>query len=200
MKDTFHTIREPAEGLYREKGSKFIALAYPVRSEDEIRDRLEAARKQYHDARHHCYAWRLGADMDQYRSNDDGEPAGSAGPPILGQIRSKNLTDILVIVVRYFGGTLLGVGGLIQAYRSAAADALNKAAIFQQKVYSRWEVNFAYPQLNAVMKLVKEYDLVMEKQQFDLDCNMVLAVWKRDEKRVTRRLVLIENCRITAVE
>lgn len=200
MRNTYLTIGEPAEGIYKEKGSKFIALAYPVGSENEIKERIEAIRKQYHDARHHCYAWRLGPEMKLYRSNDDGEPAGSAGPPILGQIRSKNLTNILLVVVRYFGGTLLGVGGLIRAYKSAAADALEKATIHQKKVYSHWELKFAYPQMNAVMKLVKEYDLVMEKQQFDLDCSMVLAVWKRDEQKVTRRMALIENCRIIKVE
>ena len=161
MKDTFHTIRESAEGIYKEKGSKFMAFAFPVRSEEEIKERMEILKKEYHDARHHCYAWRLGAEMEQFRSNDDGEPSGSAGPPILGQIRSKNLTNILVVVVRYFGGTLLGVGGLIQAYKSAAADALEHADIVLEKVYSRWEVQFGYPRMNDIMRLVKEYDLVI---------------------------------------
>ena len=200
MKDTYHTIRVTAEGLYREKGSKFIAFAWEVDSEEAIRERLTDLKKKYHDARHHCYAWRLGADMKHYRSNGDGEPAGSAGNPILGQIRSHQLTDVLVVVVRYFGGTLLGVGGLIQAYRAAAADALEKAGRISKKVYSRWELRFGYDQMNPVMKLVKDLDLVIEDQQYDLECSMVLSVWKRDEGRVRQRVSLFENCRITQLE
>jgi uncharacterized YigZ family protein len=200
MKDTYLTIQEPAEGIYKEKGSKFMAFAYPVRSEDEIKVHLETLRKQFHDARHHCYAWRLGAEMKQFRSNDDGEPSGSAGAPILGQIRSKNLTNILLVVVRYFGGTLLGVGGLIKAYKTAAADAIERATIRQERVCSQWELHFGYPDLNAVMKLVKEFDLVVDTQQFDLECNMTVKIWKRHEKNVRQRVALIEGCRITPVE
>jgi uncharacterized YigZ family protein len=199
MRDVFYTIREPARGLYREKGSKFIAVAFPVRSEEEIGEQLAKLRKEYHDARHHCYAWRLGPDMKSYRSNDDGEPSGSAGQPILGQIRSKHLTNVLIVVVRYFGGTLLGVGGLIKAYRSAAADALEQATVIREKVFTRWQLNFGYPQMNAVMRLVKEFDLVMENQQFDMECQLVLAIWKRDEKRVMERIALIGDCRASAV-
>lgn len=200
MRDTFHTIRDPAEGIYKEKGSKFMAFAFPVRTEAEIKERLGNLKKEYHDARHHCHAWRLGTDMELFRSNDDGEPSGSAGPPILGQIRSKNLTNILVVVVRYFGGTLLGVGGLIQAYKSAAADALEHADIIREKVYSRWEVTFGYSRMNDIMRLVKEYDLVMEQQQFDLECRLILAVWKRNEKKVAQRLALIGDCRFAPLE
>ena len=200
MKDTYLTIQEPAQGIYKEKGSKFMAFAYPAGSEDDIKANLDILKRQYHDARHHCYAWRLGAEMKRFRSNDDGEPSGSAGPPILGQIRSKDLTNILLVVVRYFGGTLLGVGGLIQAYKSAAADALEHATIVQEKVMSRWELNFGYPQLNTVMKLVKEYNLNLDEQQFDLDCRMVLTIWKRNEKNLQQRVAMIEGCRITPAE
>ncbi len=200
MKHVYYTIREPARGLYKEKGSKFIAMAFPVSSEEEISEQLGKLRKEYHDARHHCYAWRLGPDMKSYRSNDDGEPAGSAGPPILGQIRSKNLTNVLIVVVRYFGGTLLGVGGLIRAYKSAAADALEQAPVIREKVYVRWQLNFGYPRMNAVMRLVKEFDLVLEHQQFDTECQLVLAVWKRDEKKIMERIALIGDCRVTALE
>ena len=127
----FHTIKDSAEGLYKEKGSKFLAFAFPVTTEDEIKDCQEKIRKKYFDARHHCYAWILGADKSQLRANDDGEPNHSAGDPILGQIRSRDLTDVLVVVVRYFGGTKLGVSGLIQAYRAAAEDALNNTTIIR---------------------------------------------------------------------
>ena len=122
MADLYKSIQNPSEGLYKEKGSKFLAFAYPVSTVEEIKERMAYLQKQFHDARHHCYAWRLGADMERYRVNDDGEPSGSAGNPIFGQIQSRELSDILVVVIRYFGGTLLGVGGLINAYRSATSD------------------------------------------------------------------------------
>jgi len=194
MRDIFRTIREPSEGYFKDKGSRFLAFAFPVGSEDEIKQHLADLRKKYHDARHHCFAWRLGADMNRFRSNDDGEPAGSAGLPILGQIRSRNLTDILVVVVRYFGGTLLGVGGLINAYRSATSDSLEKAAIIQQKVLGKWTVKFGYPQMNQVMKVIKDLDLVMEDQQFDLDCRITLLIWKKKEKEVSKRFGRIDDC------
>ena len=134
MSDIYKTIRDPSTGIYKEKGSKFLAFAYPVGTEETIRDRMEELHKQYHDARHHCYAWRLGAGMERLRIHDGGEPSGSAGNPIFGQIRSRELTNILVVVVRYFGGTLLGTGGLIHAYRSAASEALDRSHIITRKV------------------------------------------------------------------
>jgi uncharacterized YigZ family protein len=200
MKDIYRTISESSEGLFKEKGSRFISFAFPVDTEEMIKQHLSELRKHYHDARHHCYAWRLGADMKRFRSNDDGEPAGSAGNPILGQIRSRNLTNVLVAVVRYFGGTLLGVGGLINAYRSAASDALERTLIIQQKVYSRWQVQFGYPQMNEVMKVVKEHGLILEGQHFDLDCTLTLHVWKREEQRVEERLFRIEGCTLNIAD
>jgi uncharacterized YigZ family protein len=194
MKDIFWTIKEPSEGFFKDKGSRFLAFAFPVCSEDEIKQHLAGLRKKYHDARHHCFAWRLGADMKQFRSNDDGEPAGSAGVPILGQIRSRNLTDVLVVVVRYFGGTLLGVGGLINAYRSAASDSLEKAAVIQLKVLGKWLVKFGYPQMNQVMKVIKDHDLLMDDQQFDLECRITLSVWKKKEGQVSERFSRIDDC------
>ena len=143
-------------------------------------------RKQYHDARHHCYAWRLGAEKTHYRVNDDGEPSGSAGKPIFGQIQSRDLSDVLVVVVRYFGGTLLGVGGLIRAYRSAASDALDHNSIIERKVYDRMRVEFGYDRMNSVMKLIKDFKLDFEDQLFDLDCTLSLKVWKRKSEQVVR--------------
>ena len=200
MADLYRTIQNPAEGLYKEKGSKFLAFAYPVSTVEEIKERINYLQKQYHDARHHCYAWRLGADMERYRVNDDGEPSGSAGNPIFGQIQSRELTDILVVVIRYFGGTLLGVGGLINAYRSATSDSFDQARIVELKVYKLINVQFEYPQMNSVMKVIKEFDLSFENQEFDLNCSLTLKVWKRKMDRVWAQLSLIKGCKLSRVE
>ncbi len=200
MADLYRTIQNPAEGLYKEKGSKFLAFAYPVSTVEEIKERINYLQKQYHDARHHCYAWRLGADMERYRVNDDGEPSGSAGNPIFGQIQSRELTDILVVVIRYFGGTLLGVGGLINAYRSATSDSFDQARIVELKVYKLINVQFEYPQMNSVMKVIKELDLSFENQEFDLNCSLTLKVWKRKMDRVWAQLSLIKGCKLSSAE
>jgi uncharacterized YigZ family protein len=200
MEDTYRTIEGPARGTFKDKGSRFLAFAFPVIAEEGIKTQLEDLRKQYHDARHHCFAWRLGAELDRFRSNDDGEPAGSAGSPILGQIRSKQLTDVLVVVVRYFGGTLLGVGGLINAYRSAAAGALDSARIVERKVLRKWKLNFGYSGMNQVMKIIKEHDLTMEDQQFDLECSATIHLWIKTEERVVSNFRRIEGCVIELLE
>lgn len=196
MKDLYKTIRSQTEGQYRDKGSKFIASAFPVDNEDEIKLRIDELKKTYHDARHHCFAWRLGADMDRYRVNDDGEPSGSAGKPIYGQIQSRDLTQILVVVVRYFGGTLLGVGGLIKAYRSAAAAALENAVIIEKKVEEQLILQFEYASMNAVMKMIKDFDLQFEDQRFDLKCSLTLRVWKREMPALMERISMIEKCNV----
>ncbi len=200
MADLYRTIQNPAEGLYKEKGSKFLAFAYPVSNVEEIKERINYLQKQYHDARHHCYAWRLGADMERYRVNDDGEPSGSAGNPIFGQIQSRELTDILVVVIRYFGGALLGVGGLINAYRSATSDSFDQARIVELKVYKLINVQFEYPQMNSVMKIIKDLDLSFENQEFDLKCSLTLKVWKRKMDLVYAQLSLIKGCKLSRVE
>jgi uncharacterized YigZ family protein len=200
MTDLYRTIQNPSEGLYKEKGSKFLAFVYPVSTVEEIKERINYLQKQYHNARHHCYAWRLGADMERYRVNDDGEPSGSAGNPIFGQIQSRELSDILVVVIRYFGGTLLGVGGLINAYRSATSDSLDQAQIVELKVYKLINVQFEYPQMNSVMKVIKDLDLSFENQEFDLNCSLTLKVWKRKMDRVWTQLSLIKGCKLSAVE
>jgi len=172
----FKTIENSTEGLYKEKGSKFLSFAFPVEDEPEIRERLTALEKKYYDARHHCYAWVLGAEKNKFRAFDDGEPNHSAGDPILGQIRSKELTNVLVVVVRYFGGTKLGVGGLVSAYKIAAEDALNKASIIVKQVKKLLTLQYQYASTPEVMKLVKDYDLEIIEQSFTEDCELKVEV------------------------
>ena len=200
MNDLYRTIAKASEGLYKEKGSKFLAMAYPVSSQEEISQRLAELRKKYHDARHHCYAWRLGPEKTEYRVNDDGEPSGSAGKPIFGQIQSRDLSDVLIVVIRYFGGTLLGVGGLIRAYRAAASDALDRNQVIERKVYDRMKVDFSYDRMNAVMKMIKDFELEFEDQHFDLDCSLSLRVWKRKSEKVMLGFSKIEGCKIALIE
>lgn len=175
-KDTYLTLQAPAEGFYKEKGSKFTAFAYPVEDEAQIKQQIELLKKKYFDARHHCYAYILGPQGESFRANDDGEPGHSAGDPILGQIRSANLTNTLIVVVRYFGGTKLGVSGLIQAYKTAAAEAIDQASIIEKHITTTFSLKFSYPHLNWVMKLVKDYDLEIIEQQMALDCAFTLGV------------------------
>ncbi|MFC0606501.1 MULTISPECIES: IMPACT family protein [Rufibacter] len=176
MQDTYRTIAAPVEGLYKEKGSKFIAKAYPVRSEEEVKEILQALRKEFFDARHHCYAYLLGADRATYRANDDGEPNHSAGDPILGQIKSADLSNVLVVVIRYFGGIKLGVGGLIHAYKTATAEALAQAYVVERHETTFLTVQFSYEQMNDVMRVVKDYDLLVRQQDFQLDCQLTVEV------------------------
>ena len=200
MSDTYRTIERPSEGIYKEKGSKFLALTYPLSQESSIREQLALLRKKYHDARHHCYAWCLDPDRSRYRVNDDGEPSGSAGKPIYGQILSRDLTQILVVVVRYFGGTKLGVGGLINAYRSAASDALDHSRIIECKVYDTLKLEFAYPQMNSVMKIIKDRQLEVRDQLFDMDCSITLRSWKRNTKQVLDTFSKLSTCKIELIE
>ncbi|BDD11119.1 hypothetical protein FUAX_35510 [Fulvitalea axinellae] len=174
--DTYLTLAGESEGLYKEKGSKFLAYAYPVETEEEIKEKVEALRKRYYDARHHCYAWVLGKDQKRFRANDDGEPGHSAGDPILGQIRSFDLTNTLIVVVRYFGGTKLGVPGLVHAYKVSAAEAIENGKIEEKIVEDRLDVYFEYLSMNSVMKLIKQYDLEIKEQVFDNQCHIRLAV------------------------
>lgn len=193
FEDTYLTIAQPSEGLFKDKGSKFIAYAYPVTSEEEIKKYLADLRKEHFSARHHCYAFRLGADKQAFRANDDGEPKYSAGKPIFGQIQSKDLTNILIVVVRYFGGTLLGVSGLINAYKQAAADALEHAVIIEKTVNELYEAAFDYLQLNEVMKLLKDEELEQVSHNFDLNCKLVFAVRKNNSARIRELFSKISN-------
>lgn len=174
--DTFRTIRAPASGIYKDKGSKFIALAHPAGNEDMAHKIIAGIKKEYHDARHHCYAWVFGPDQSDFRFNDDGEPSGTAGRPIHGQILSAGLTDVLVVVVRYFGGTRLGVRGLINAYKGAAREALDQATVITRIVEDRFELRFEYPLMNEVMRLVKDFRLEPQEQEFGMACRMVIPV------------------------
>jgi uncharacterized YigZ family protein len=176
QEDTFLTIKNTAQGIYKEKGSKFFAFAYPVADEQDVKCHLEELRKTYHDARHHCYAYMLGVNQEVYRVNDDGEPNHSAGDPILGQIRSHKLTNVLIVVVRYFGGTKLGVGGLIAAYKTAAAEALGQAEIITDVVQHEALVKFPYDLMNEVMKLVKDYGFEITAQDFNLSCTLHIRI------------------------
>lgn len=181
---TFLTLRHPSESLYKVKGSKHFGYAFPVQSEDQIKVHLEELRKTHHTARHHCYAWRLGAAMSHFRANDDGEPSNSAGKPILGQIQSFELTDVLIVVVRYFGGTKLGVGGLIDAYRTAARMAIEAGEIIERQVMTTFIAYFPYPLLGGVMKVLKDFNLELGEHQFEMECSVRVSVRKADADRV----------------
>lgn len=194
--DTYLTIADHAEGLYKEKGSKFIALAYPLSDEEEVKSLLEDIRKKYYDARHHCYAYRLGREGLVFRANDAGEPNHSAGDPILGQLRSYNLTDVLIVVVRYFGGTKLGVGGLINAYKTAAADAIENSNIITKIASADIHLQFDYLAMNDVMRLVKDYDLQIKKQEFENTCHMVLEVRMSLQEEVRAKLSALVDVQV----
>lgn len=187
--DSYLTVAAPAEAASRERSSKFLSYIYPVRSEEEIRTHLDALRKRYYDATHHCYAWRLGPRGESYRSNDDGEPSGTAGKPILGQLLSHELTDCLVVVVRYFGGTKLGVPGLIAAYRESAAEAIAAAQVIERTVDRRLRVDFPYVAMNDIMRVVKEQQPRVEGQLFDNLCTLHLTI------RESRAAELVERLR-----
>ncbi len=176
MEDSYLTIAAPVEVAMRERSSKFLSFIYPVRSEEEIRTHLDTLRKRYFDATHHCYAWRLGPHGEQFRANDDGEPSGTAGKPILGQLLSKNITYALIVVVRYFGGTKLGVPGLIAAYKESAADAIEASEIIELTVDRRIRISFSYIAMNDVMRIVKEMQPNIHSQEFDNFCTMELSI------------------------
>lgn len=200
MSDTYRTIAAPAEGLYKDKGSKFLAFAYHVTSEAEIKKHLEEIKKKYFDARHHCYAYNLGPTKEVYRVNDDGEPSGTAGRPIHGQLLSADLTDTLIIVVRYFGGILLGTSGLITAYKSAARDAINNATIKECTVDSSFKVQFEYPHMNSVMHILKEYNLTPRNQKYDMDCSLEFSVRQSLAPRVEKAFIDLRTVTITSLD
>lgn len=198
MSDTFRTIASSSEGSYKEKGSKFLSFAFPVKNVDEINQILAQYRKQYYDARHICYAYMLGNAKNEWRANDDGEPSGTAGRPILGQINSFELTNVLVIVVRYFGGILLGTGGLITAYKEASMDALEQANIVEQTIDEVFTVGFDYLLMNEVMRVIKEINPLVLDQSFDNMCSMKLSIRQSDAEKLKSKLgniigVIIKN-------
>ncbi len=184
-KDTYKTIVTPSpEVLYKEKGSKFFGYAYPVHSEDEVKDLVEELKKQHYNARHWCYAWQLGKTYDSYRAQDDGEPSNSAGMPIYGQLQSFDVTNILVVVVRYFGGTKLGVGGLVQAYKTTAQMALEEADIIKKTIDQSFSIKFEYPEMNTVMRIIKDEEIRIINQHMELSCELEISVRKKDSEKV----------------
>jgi len=185
---SYKTINTYSAGIYKEKGSKFLSFAIPVSNVDEIKEIVKTYRKEYYDARHVCYAYMIGAEHTNWRSNDDGEPSGTAGRPILGQINSRELTNILVIVVRYFGGILLGTGGLVIAYKEAASDALNQAEIIEKTVEETLTINFDYVLMNDVMRVIKDLNAIIDSQNYDNDCIMNLSIKKQDYELLKSKL------------
>lgn len=185
--DRYKTIKGGSEGFYKEKGSKFIARAFHVESKEEAKDFLLQMKKEYHDARHHCYAFRIQPEDEFFRSSDDGEPSGTAGKPILNQILSAELFDILIVVTRYFGGTKLGVPGLIRAFKTAAHDAIEQAEVINPVITRTLTLAFDYPQMNRVMRIVKEENLHVLKQNFSLSCELVLVVERNRKEIVAER-------------
>ena len=199
IQDTYRSIDAPSEGLYKELGSRFIASAWPVETEEEVKAIVDGLKKKYHDARHHCYAYRLGLDGGRFRANDDGEPSGSAGRPILGQIDSAGLSDVLVVVVRYFGGIKLGIPGLIRAYKSATADALTQAQGVEKVAGEHWRLDFDYLSMNAVMKAVKDLGLPQKDQQFGERCTMTVRVRLSSTEDFLARMSDINGCQICKI-
>lgn len=191
MEDTYKTIQSGAQGLFKDKGSRFLAFAFPVADEKQIKDQVNKLHRKYHDARHVCYAFRIGFKELNYRVNDDGEPSGTAGKPILGQITGNELTNILIVVVRYFGGVLLGTSGLINAYRSAAIDCINHAQIIEKTIDKNFEIFFNYEQLNLIMRIVKEEPVEVIQQNFEMSCTMSLRVRQSCYQRVKDRMLKI---------
>ena len=196
--DFYYTIEKTAVAEFKDRGSKFIGYACPVRNVEEFKDRLNEIKKEHPKATHHCFAYRLGLDGNTFRVSDDGEPSGTAGRPILGQIDSKELVNTLVVVVRYFGGTLLGVPGLINAYRSAAALALQMTPLAQKQVEKEYVVQFDYTQVNEIMTLVKQYNCRVVRQEMQLFCNMTIAIPKNRVTEVVYKLKELRNVELNS--
>lgn len=185
--DTYKMLSAPSEGLYKEKGSKFLAFAFTVYSEEEVKAALGEIKKKYYDARHHCYAFMIGPDRTCFRSSDDGEPSGTAGKPILNQILSKEVTNICIVVVRYFGGIKLGVPGLINAYKTAARDALDHAEIVEKTVNEVYSLQFGYPLMNEVMRVMKDAGLEQLNPRFEMDCYVEFSTRKNEAEKIVSK-------------
>lgn len=193
MEDSYKTITSTAEGLYTEKRSRFISYAVPVTSVEEVKIEVDKYRKQYYDARHVCWAYMLGAERKDFRTNDDGEPSATAGKPILGQINSNELTNILIVVIRYFGGIKLGTSGLIVAYKAAAAEAIAASEVIEKTVDEDITIVFEYPFLNSIMRIIKEDNPTIVSQHFDMDCQMTLRIRKGEAEKLKSRLLKIDT-------
>ena len=194
--DSYKTIARPAETTYRQLSSKFLVYAYPVETEAEIKEHLDALRKRWFDATHHCYAWRLGPKGEQFRANDDGEPSSTAGKPILGQLLSQEVTNCLVVVVRYFGGTKIGVPGLIAAYKESTALVLSECEIVERTVDVVMDVSFSYIAMNDIMRIVKDMQPKVINQVFDNLCTMTLSIREGDSEQLIGRLEKVEGATV----
>ena len=194
--DTYLTIDKPADAIFKDKGSKFLVFAYPVENDQQIKEILNQLKKEHHTANHHCYAYRLGADKMNFRANDDGEPNNTAGKPILGQIQSNDLTNVLIVVVRYFGGTLLGVSGLINAYKNSAADVIKASTIIEKQILFNYTIQFYFEHLNDVMKLLKQLDCKITNQQFDNNCEISFSIRKANSEQCEEKLKKIEGLKL----
>lgn len=197
MSDIYKSIAAKSEGLFKDNGSRFIAFACPVETEKEVKQIVDSLKKEYHDARHHCYAYRLGLDGSKWRANDDGEPSGSAGRPILGQIDSAGLSDILVVVVRYFGGIKLGIPGLIRAYKTSTADALAAATVCEKVAGSWYRIGFGYDRMPQVMKVLKDMELPQRSRSFGAECSLEVRVrdsLREDFLERTRAICTFAEC------
>ena len=199
IQDSYKSIAAPSKGLFKDNGSRFIAHAYPVETEEEVKEIVASLKKEYYDARHHVYAYRLGYKGDRFRANDDGEPSGSSGRPVLGQIDSCGLSDILVVVVRYFGGIKLGIPGLIRAYRTSTADALENAEIIEKIAAKMYRVHFGYMSMNSVMKVFKDMALEQKNQKFDMECTMDTSVRLSLVDTFLERIGDVEGCRVEEI-
>jgi uncharacterized YigZ family protein len=199
IRDSYKSIAAESRGLFKDNGSRFIAHAYPVETEEEVKEIVAALKKEYYDARHHVYAYRLGYLGDKFRANDDGEPSGSSGRPVLGQIDSNELSDILVVVVRYFGGIKLGIPGLIRAYKTATADAIANAEIVEKIASKMYKVHFGYMAMNSVMKVFKDMGLEQKNQQFDMECSMETKVRLSQVDTFLERINDVEGCRVEEI-
>lgn len=194
--DTYKTISKESEGLFKDRGSKFIAKAFPVTDDKQVKEQLEYLRKEYHDARHHCYAYQLGFDKSAHRINDDGEPSGTAGRPIFGQISSFDLTNVLIVVIRYFGGIKLGVSGLINAYKTASKEAILNTTIITKTISYVYQIDYQYTEMNEVMKILKDYKLKPSQQIFDLECRLEFQVRKGESDIIYEKISKIKNLSI----
>ena len=199
IQDSYKSIASPSDGLFKDNGSRFIARAYPVETEEEVKEIVAALKKEYYDARHHVYAYRLGYLGDKFRANDDGEPSGSSGRPVLGQIDSCGLSDILVVVIRYFGGIKLGIPGLIRAYKTSTADALANAQIIEKIASRHFRVHFGYMSMNGVMKVMKDMGLEQKNQKFDMECSLETTVRLSQVDSFIERMGDVEGCNIEEI-
>jgi uncharacterized YigZ family protein len=198
--DIYKTIKVAAEGVFRDRGSRFLAYTFPVAEPEEVKPILDKLRKEHHDARHHCFAYMIGNERSMFRSSDDGEPSGTGGRPILGQINSYGLTNILIVVVRYFGGTLLGVSGLINAYRSAAESAIQNSEIIECTMKEYYEIKYPYDSMNAVMKILKEEEIRQSEQNFDTICSIKISMRASAKEKVLKRLERVDKLEYRYIE